>query len=271
VPEIIPVCHGEKIMSSTPKEALVRRIRALLSKTVENGATEAEAMSALEKAADIMRAHGLDREAIEAEAFVRETFSSKAASRGFYWGHEIGYAVSLFTGTFSYYPDGDKTKLVFAGRESDTMFAFWLTDALDAFVTRAAASYINECGGARATGTKRVPRVFGQADMFGGSAVTQRDPNTDARRNAMIRDFGLGVCARIAERLVELATDETRRRRQDAQRKLESEGYSFNKSKAQQRRVGDYGAYAAGQSAGNGASFGRPINGGAGVRQIGRA
>lgn len=252
---------------STAKESLVRRIRALLSKTVENGATEAEAMAALVKAQEIMQAHGLDREAIEAEAFIRETYASKQATRGFYWGVEFAHAVSVFTGAYAWLPESDRNRVTYAGRESDTIFAFWLTDALDAFVTRNATAYINQTGGAKTNG-RRIAKDYRQEDLFGGQAVVKRNPETDAQRAAKIRDFGLGVCARISERLMELATDETKARRDAALRKLQSEGMSFGKAHVSRRSIGDYGAFAAGQAAGNDATFSKPMSGGAGPRLI---
>lgn len=258
-------------MTTTAKESLVRRIRALLSKTVENGATEAEAMSALIKAQEIMSAHGLDQEAVEAEAFVRETYASKQAVRGFYWGKDLAYAISQFTGSFCW-GENVSGSVVYAGRESDAIFAYWLTDALDAFVSRNAASYISETGGVKfAAGAQKVIRDFRQNELFGGSAVTQYSRETDKARAARMRDFGMGVCARINQRLLEMATDETKRRSKDARRRVESEGMSFSSKRAHGPSIGDRGAYAAGQRAGDGAQFSKPMSGGAGPRLIAHA
>ena len=50
------------------KDAIAHKIRSLLAKTVENGATEAEAMLAAEKARKIMDEHRLTQTDIEIEA-----------------------------------------------------------------------------------------------------------------------------------------------------------------------------------------------------------
>lgn len=250
---------------STPKETLIRRIKALLSKTVENGATEAEAMSAVAKAQEIMQAYGLDREAVEAEAFVKEKYASKKATRAYDWSSSLAHGISAFTGTFAWVEDA---AIVYAGKESDTMFAYWLTDALDAFVTRAALGYIAEAGGVR-TGAKRVASARAQNDLFAGTAVTQRSRESEYDRSQRIRDFCLGVCSRISERLKELTTDASRQRQRDAKARLEREGMHFSRRGGGRRNISDRAAFQAGHAAGNGAAFNQPINRGAGVRMIG--
>lgn len=252
-------------MTTTSKERLVARIRALLSKTVENGATEAEAMSALAKAQEIMQSHGLDHAAVEAEAFVREKFVENQVRRC-YWGRDLGYAIGQFTGTFPYAPVGEKA-VTYCGRESDAIFAFWLTDALDAFVTRHARAYVMETGGARTDGSRRCV-IAGQGDMFGGTALRTINPETVFARNKRIQDFGRGVCTRIHFRLLELATDETKQRAADAKRQLQREGMVFNKGRTGNKRATDAAAFNAGVKAGDHAQFNKPVNAGASVRMI---
>ena len=46
------------------------------------------------------------------------------------------------------------------------------------------------------------------------------------------------LCARIAERLIELATEESQRRRDEARRQLEREGLSFSKARGSSRSIG---------------------------------
>lgn len=47
-------------MSKDPRDSIVAKIKALLAKTVENGATEQEALAAAAKAAELMARHDLD-------------------------------------------------------------------------------------------------------------------------------------------------------------------------------------------------------------------
>lgn len=63
-------------MSEQHREAVARRIRALLQKTIENGATEAEALTAAEMARKMMDAHRLTMTDVEikSEEVVGENF-----------------------------------------------------------------------------------------------------------------------------------------------------------------------------------------------------
>lgn len=254
--------------AETAKEALVRRIRAMLAKTVDNGATEAEAMSALAKAQEIMAKHGLDRDAVEAEAFVEELFQSKRSVRGFYWGKEMAFGVSLFTGAFAFSRSAEE--ITFAGRESDAIFAYWLLDSLDSFVTRNAAEYVNSTGGAKHTASKRVKVNYSQTDLFSGASVEKHNPETDLARKARILSFGKGVSERIAERLRELATDATKERSSKARAKLQTDGMRFRHGSSSHTSAGDSKAYEAGRARGDTVQFNQPVNGGRGPLAIGR-
>lgn len=258
-------------MTTTPKDRLIARIKALLSKTVDNGCTESEAMAALAKAQEIMQAHGLDQAAIDAEKFVRERFDGKR-ERQMYWGGELGYAVGLFTGTFPTVPAAERryearpNALQFFGRETDAIFAYWLIDALDGFVTRHARAYIMQAGGAKTRGAQPV-RMPGQADMFGGETPVRYNPETETVRRARMMDFGRGVCLRLAQRMMDLADDATKARFEEAKRLYLSEN-RVNKAKQTSWRPSDQGAFAAGMATGDLATFNKPVNGGAEVRAI---
>ena len=62
---------------SIDRNQLRARVRALLEKTEANGCTEAEAMAATAKAAELMRDYNLS----EAELFVTDTFTKRESSR----------------------------------------------------------------------------------------------------------------------------------------------------------------------------------------------
>ncbi len=217
---------------------LVRKVKALLSKTVENGATEAEAMAFLAKAQELMLAHGLDEAAIEA-----------------------GHGVAIFTGTWAWM--GEAKSITFAGRESDAIFADWLIDALDGFVNRAALSYLADAGAARVRDAKRVTRVWGQGDMFGalGGAVSQYQPESDRVREDRMWSFSIGVCARISQRLSEMADADALKRHEAAKAQLERQGMKFQKSRSGRANIRDHAAFSAGVAAGNNAAFNKPMGG----------
>ncbi|GGH14633.1 hypothetical protein GCM10007036_14090 [Alsobacter metallidurans] len=245
----------------TVQEKLKHRIRALLAKSVENGASEHEALAAAEKAQELLAKYGLSREEMDAEAFVLNRFADKSASRGFNWSEQLAYGVAVFTGTFPFRQEG---VITLHGRETDGMFANWLIDALDGFVSRQAMAYAADTGGIKSSGKASKPRPFGQSDLFGSSsrAVEAVRPETEWQRKDRMKSFAVGVCHRIEARLIELATAETRRRMDDARNDLvKNRGMSFKKGGTRRDSIGDKGAYAAGQRAGDSAAFNRPVGG----------
>jgi hypothetical protein len=247
--------------TDTARASLVRRIKAILSKTIENGATEAEAFSALAKAQEMMRAHGLDRDAIDAEAFVREKFKGSAI-RPTNWTRALCGGVGAFTGSFAFYPGGEANTAQFEGRESDVFFAVWLIDSLDAFVNRQAMAYVSNVGGARVRDGKRLERAAGQSDLFGGSApvVRCRSVSTPWERQKIMQEFGEGVCLRISQRLHEMADADANRRAQAAKQLLMNQGMTFTKSRSTKTTLTDHGV--AGMAAGDNAAFNKPLGGG---------
>lgn len=68
-------------MSDVDREAVARRIRGLLAKTTENGATEAEALAAASAARRLMDAHRLSQSDVEIEAEPVETMDVDRPSR----------------------------------------------------------------------------------------------------------------------------------------------------------------------------------------------
>lgn len=108
----------------------LNKIRAMLSKTVENGCTEAEAMAALTMAQMMMDEHEVtleDLELGEEKAVIAR--SDLRDPQNVRW--KIAYWVCQFTETYSY---GHKKSIKFVGLKADVDFAIWLTDTLSAFV-----------------------------------------------------------------------------------------------------------------------------------------
>jgi hypothetical protein len=82
----------------TEREKIAARIRALLSKTVENGCTEAEAISAAEKVAEMLAAYNLtvDEVQMRASPFDRHTERHEDAVGERLW--KVARAVAHLTG-----------------------------------------------------------------------------------------------------------------------------------------------------------------------------
>ncbi len=150
------------------------------------------------------------------------------------------------------------------------LFAEWLIDALDNFVNRQALNYLGNIGGfSQSTGRRQQIAARHQGDLFGGSvggAVAHRE--TSGQRSERARSFAMGVCHRITERLIELATEESRDRRQAAKRRLEADGMGFQKGKGSNPSIGNSSAFRAGMAAGEQANFHRPVTSGAAQRCI---
>jgi hypothetical protein len=236
------------------RDKIARIIRALLDKTLEKGATEAEAMSAASKARELMDRYQivLGTAAMEAEGTIKMDFS-RSPYRGLNIRGRIGVKVAKFCDCRIWGGSGGNTYSFF-GMRSDVEFAGWLMASLDSFLQQASLQYV------------------------------QQYKRLDARsRWQLQKEFIIGACVRINERLEALI-------RGRGSEPVVGDGRSLvvvkgaivtrEFAKLGLRLGGGRGfragfdskgsAFAAGQSAGDCASFGRPVNGGGGVAKIGR-
>lgn len=149
----------------SPRQKLIEKIKALLSKTMENGCTEAEALAAMTKARDMMAAYEVTEQDI---AFGGEEVTQKVVVRT---DHDdirshLATAVGRFCHCSSWKSRGTFDSITFCGLQSETVLAHWMLDMLADFVIR------------------------------------ERDGYMGGRR--MRKSFIAGCVARIAERLEEL-------------------------------------------------------------------
>jgi hypothetical protein len=237
----------------TKREKAAAIVQALLQKTAANGATEAEAMAAAEKARELMDRYqiesgsaGLEKEGAFKASIKRGHYKTLAVK------DRLAYAVAQFCDC-KVWLTKSSDECHFFGLKTDAEFAGWLIVSLERFVASGALAYI-----------------AGQ-------------PRMDARpRWEAEKAFVFGACVRISERLMQLATERQKSRdgtgdgrslvviknvivtREFA--KLNMKLRSGGRSKT---RAVDGGAFNAGRAAGDKASFGRPVNGGGKVAQIG--
>jgi hypothetical protein len=229
------------------REQLLAKIRALLSKTIEAGCTEGEAMAALAKAQAMIDVYEVSDEELQltkkekATARVYEERDPYGVKRG------LAYAVHKFTGTLGWTARKNRTT---CGLPADIEFAEWLLDALAEFVKREYVRF----------------------------AITSASGDAGERR-AALRNFVQGCTLRISERLLELAQPPkqqtanaralvvTKQAAIDAYLAAEGIKLGFRSSRFS---VKDHAAYEAGKAAGERASFGRPVEGAAGVLRLGR-
>jgi hypothetical protein len=231
------------------RDNLLGKIRALLSKTAENGCSEAEAMAALDKARAMMDAYEVTEDDLALTKAEKAVFRTEPD--GTRDAHDIkrylASAVAKFCDCRAW--RGHSGALTFCGLPSDAQFATWLLDNLTRFVQ---AELVNHLRGSLA----------GRGE-----------------RRLVITGFVMECTARISERLAALckqsetvATNNGRAlivvKSSAIADAMASKGIRLGKSRRSSRRM-DAGAYRAGQSAGDGASFGRPIGGRSGALRIG--
>lgn len=214
-------------------QAIAARIRALLSKTTENGATEAEAMLAALKARELMDKYHVEHGqlGLEAEGTIRYEFHTSHRLQ-YEMVRMLGTAIAKFTDCRAF-SKRHEHKWNFFGLRSDVDFANWLCESLKAHVLMRSVEYELDC-------------------------ATRPDTNA----------FIEGACHRIAQRLFEAAKE--RAGTGTSQVLVVSKSAIVNRDfDALGLRLGsvprpglngwDSGAYAAGTRAGDSASFGRPV------------
>jgi hypothetical protein len=236
------------------RNSIIEKVKALLSKTTANGCTEEEELSALAKARSWIDTYeisdselNLSREekAIlhdESEADARDTHKIKwQLARGV----ERYCSVRIFR-------DSSKAGLTFVGFRSDVDFATWLLDHLADFVHEALFEFLLDC----------------------------LAPEGKERKEE-IRGFVIGCAGRINDRLIELCNQSKAERTKNGKALvvikdraiedlLKAEGIRLQAGCCSRAAFSD-SALAAGQSAGDRASFGRPVSGDGAVLRIGRS
>jgi hypothetical protein len=224
------------------RENLLGKIRALMSKTTENGCSEAEALAALDKARAMMDAYEVTAEDLQMTKEEKAVFRTEPPGSADPHGIKAGLcmAVAQFC-ECKVWRTREKT-LTFCGMQSDARFATWLLDNLTTFVQSELASFLM------------------------GNVTIGSD------RKLAMASFALGCTKRISERLdalcarsAQVVTSSNGRalvvvKSQAVSAKMASEGITLGKPRTSRREI-DRNAYSAGKSAGERANFGRPVTG----------
>lgn len=239
------------MITQEEKQAIARKIRALLAKTVEAGATEAEAMMAMTKAHELLAKYQLQLSDLDLreEGTTLKTFDYNEVAESLY--AKVGKYCECkgWRGsTLKQVPVGKRGKtkwqnvyeINFLGVKSDAIFAEWLLAALISFVENQQADYYLD---------------------------------HDHVSTAMSRDFVVGCCARINERLAAEIQKRDFDRKFSAStgrdlvplknamitEELNRLGLRFT-SYSNTRRYANDSAYAAGKAAGDNVGFNRPVH-----------
>jgi hypothetical protein len=220
----------------TTQQSVAARIKALLSKTTDNGCTEAEAMSAAEKARELMDRYNIDRgEVGMEEEGVYAAKSPLSKFKSLCIRELLASRIASFCDCRAWFTRGGVGTLTFFGLRSDADFAVWLSDThpLDA----------------RELWEREKGFVLGAVGRI----------NERLRELEQLRRTGAGTGRSLV--VVKSAMVE---------REFIKLGMNLRPGRGTSVSSRDGGARAAGYAAGNQASFGRPINGGRGLAAIGR-
>jgi Protein of unknown function (DUF2786) len=223
---------------NTDREKILHKIRSLLAKTEEAGATEFEAFSALEKARAMMDAYEVTAEDVELKG---ETAGiHKMGSRDPHDARAfLSIAIARFTETRCWI--GRDGELNFCGMPADTQLAAWMLDSLGAFILRELVQHM----------------------------IGQHFPRAGMKKRA-INGFISGASGRINARLNELSAQSAAKRTSNGRALVSGKqslvaqhmaGLGLNLRSKKTSRKTNWDSYTAGQGAGNRASFGKPVSG----------
>lgn len=226
---------------------IAARIKALLAKSVENGATEEEALAAMQKARELMDKYGVTAAALEAEA---DTIKAENFRRDG-WGtfiikDRLASNVALYTDCKVWFDFGGDYRIL--GSETDRQFCMWLLDSLDQFIRRACVEFIK---------TQSIRgKKWDHEKAFCIGAINR----INARLAALIAERRKTVTTKDGRSLVVIKSDLVTKAFADLGIKLRQAT-----GKVTYKRND---AYQAGEAAGGKVNFNRPVNAGKGVRAI---
>lgn len=238
---------------TTNRDKVMGKIRALLSKTIENGCTEAEAMAALSMAQAMMDAYEVteaDLNEVKQESAIKETMKDMRDPHHIRRQLCVGIAEFTHTKVWRHEFKSQKYKYNFVGLRADVDFAIWLTETLTMFVQKELKNYIWSNG------------------------YTSLQPS---EKRVVINGFVFGCCGRITQRLMELVGNAAASANKNAliiiqnaliEKKMQELGVNLRKPRERGSKINS-DSYSAGKNAGDKASFGRPVNGKSAVLRIG--
>src|SRR6516165_4125925 len=128
------------------RNSTMEKIKALMAKTVENGATEAEMYSALEKASAMMDTYDITDE--ELAIAKDEAVTQHADPPDLKDPHNIKWRLTSAVGQFcnvQIFRSRHETGLRCIGMPGDVQFAMWLLDTLADFVFAELYSHLIGC------------------------------------------------------------------------------------------------------------------------------
>lgn len=234
------------------QKKMAARIKALLAKTTENGATEAEAFEAMQKARELMDKYGLTKEAIENDA---ETIAAQKVARDNYKTFVIKDWLCVNVGRYcdcKTWTNKKEGTLTYFGTEQDRQFATWLLESLDLFVRNQTVRFMDQKGFRDGKGPWNLQKGF----MMGCIArINHRLHLLSEERERAARPNGRGKSLVVVKMALVNAA-------------FGNLGMKLRSGSGGGSMKGNSTAFAHGVAAGDKAAFNRPINGGEGIRLV---
>ena len=180
----------------------IEKIKALMSKTIDNGCTEQEAMSAAEMVARLLKEHNLNLSEVEvkSEVCVKEEVDVTLRAHPVIW---VGQAIATFTDTKAWRTPSSG-KYVFFGLKHDVSVAAYMMDMI---------RHIMELEYTKFKTGKSAPVSAGPTFSWGrfsltpaaslGQAGASHKPA--AHGKTLRHSFMLGMAMRVRERLIALS------------------------------------------------------------------
>jgi hypothetical protein len=235
----------------TSREKLIDKIKAMLAKTTAKGCTEEEALTALATARAWIDTYEISDDELrlsKEEKAILHTESEADAPDS----HKIRWELTIGIARFCnvrIYRNHSKAGLTFAGFRSDIEYATWLLDHLSDFVHDKLFEFLLDC----------------------------LAPEGKERKQE-IRGFVIGCTDRINARLIEMCDQPKTERTTNGKELvvikdqaikdlLKAEGIKLGSCGGSRAAFSD-GARVAGRSAGEGASFGKPVSGAGAVLRL---
>lgn len=157
-------------------DSIKKKIAALMRMTSASGCTEAEALAAAEKAATLMREHGLSEADVTVGEATVKTGSKGRGVRDELWG-VVGHCTNTAP-TFRSRRGMPGAELVFVGRDPGPEIAAYLVAVLNRAIDAGIVEF-------------KLGKIY-------------RLRRTNTTRRAAVRDFTTGMIGRLSRRLVEI-------------------------------------------------------------------
>lgn len=253
-------------MTDNDRAAMAAKINALLSKTVENGATEAEAMMAMHKATELMSKYEFNLTGLEIESQGIDTLEipmNKNSIHNF-TGIKLAMSIAQLTETRvwrSFNPE----RIVFFGLKPDLIFAKWVYETLCNFCTQEADRWWKEPANyipstiikSAAERTKiKVSFISGAITRISQTIDKEVRERKEARENKS-RGASTGTALVAIGEVKKAAVDKA----------FANLGMKLKKAKSSKARYYEH-ASSSGYAAGAKASWTKPINNGGEVKRI---